>query len=541
MKKLHTILLLLFIILLAGVVRLYQLGNVPPSLYWDEVAIGIDAYAIAKSGLDIHGHSWLQPIFPSYGDFKAPVYIWLTTIAVKLFGLNNFSVRLAGAFFGTLLIPAIYFLVKELSAYCKGKLSCNLPMTVALIVAFSPWAIHFSRIGFESFLSLFWLVLSLLFFLKGLRSSGFYFLLASLMFSLSIYSYFAARIIVPLIFLALLMIFYKKIWRKKLWLVFSAMILIVSLLPLLRSPYYSASQNYRLSTKSILNDDALINESSYYLARHDSSLLAKLSYHRYWFMGREFFDHYSSHFSPSFLFFWGEANLRHNSGFSGQFLTVLLPLLLIGFYALAGAISSKSSLVAAAFLLIAPIASSIPYEVPSASRSIYLFLPLVMIIGLGVNKVFDSCPISKKNLSLGLACLVFINFGLYFHDYLVHYPGRSSQAWIYANRQVAEYVKQNREHQEVEKITERYWMPQLYLIFAMPEIIEKLSQEKDENTGLADLSQQRIVKEIEKSVVTEEEKVNIEILAPEEASNQYVLKHFYFLDGQESLQVVEKI
>lgn len=48
-------LLLIFIIVLSGVLRLYKLSDIPVGLYADEASIGYNAYSILKTGRDEHG------------------------------------------------------------------------------------------------------------------------------------------------------------------------------------------------------------------------------------------------------------------------------------------------------------------------------------------------------------------------------------------------------------------------------------------------------------------------------------------------------
>jgi len=57
----------------------------PPAREWAEVAIGVEAYSISQTGKEVLGKSWLQAIYPSYGDYKAPVPIRLVSIFTKLF------------------------------------------------------------------------------------------------------------------------------------------------------------------------------------------------------------------------------------------------------------------------------------------------------------------------------------------------------------------------------------------------------------------------------------------------------------------------
>jgi 4-amino-4-deoxy-L-arabinose transferase-like glycosyltransferase len=78
----------LIVFVLTVLLRFYQLGQNPVSLYWDEAAIAVDAYSISQTGRDMNNHHWLQPVLGSYGDFKAPVLIWLTSISVKFFGME---------------------------------------------------------------------------------------------------------------------------------------------------------------------------------------------------------------------------------------------------------------------------------------------------------------------------------------------------------------------------------------------------------------------------------------------------------------------
>ena len=47
---------LLAIIILAFILRFYKLGQIPPSLDWDETAHGYNAYSILKTARDEYGY-----------------------------------------------------------------------------------------------------------------------------------------------------------------------------------------------------------------------------------------------------------------------------------------------------------------------------------------------------------------------------------------------------------------------------------------------------------------------------------------------------
>src|SRR3989344_72155 len=105
--------ILIGIILLSAILRLWQLGNVPPSPDWDEVALGYDAYSIIHTGKDEFG-KFLPVVLRSFDDYKPALYSYLAIPPILLFGLNVFAVRLPSAIFGIIAVVSVYFLVKEL-------------------------------------------------------------------------------------------------------------------------------------------------------------------------------------------------------------------------------------------------------------------------------------------------------------------------------------------------------------------------------------------------------------------------------------------
>src|SRR3989344_8228068 len=105
---------LIAIILVASVLRLYKLGSIPPSLYWDEASLGYNAYSILISARDEHGKFLPLINFAAFGDYKPPGYIYATVPVVAIFGLSDFAIRFPSAFFGILTVLLTYFLTKKL-------------------------------------------------------------------------------------------------------------------------------------------------------------------------------------------------------------------------------------------------------------------------------------------------------------------------------------------------------------------------------------------------------------------------------------------
>src|SRR5665648_328959 len=94
---------LILIIILGACLRLYNLSVNPPSLDWDEAATGWNAKTIWQTRRDEYGQ--LLPLsFKSFGDFKAPVYIYLTAPIVGILGINPISVRFISVLAGIISI-----------------------------------------------------------------------------------------------------------------------------------------------------------------------------------------------------------------------------------------------------------------------------------------------------------------------------------------------------------------------------------------------------------------------------------------------------
>jgi 4-amino-4-deoxy-L-arabinose transferase-like glycosyltransferase len=90
--------ILFCIVLIAAFFRFFQLGINPPSLTWDEVALGYNAYSLGLDGKDEFGQFLPTAFIESFGDYKPPMYAYLDIIPIKIFGLTDFAVRFPSAF-----------------------------------------------------------------------------------------------------------------------------------------------------------------------------------------------------------------------------------------------------------------------------------------------------------------------------------------------------------------------------------------------------------------------------------------------------------
>jgi 4-amino-4-deoxy-L-arabinose transferase-like glycosyltransferase len=194
--------LLLLAILVAGGLRFWQLGQLPPGLYRDEAINGLDALDVINGQRD--GKS---PFYFEANNGREPAYIYLTALSIYFFGRTALSVRLAAAVIGTLTTWFTYKLAKTWFGQGIGLLS-------AWIWAITIWPIHLSRIGLRPILLP--LLLALAYWLGTLayrrsrdgQPAHWMWLFSGVAFGISFYSYLAARfsviaIVLLLIYLAL--------------------------------------------------------------------------------------------------------------------------------------------------------------------------------------------------------------------------------------------------------------------------------------------------------------------------------------------------
>ncbi len=467
------------LILVGTLIRFYKLGEVPVSLYWDEIAMLVDAKSIAETGKDMHGDPGIQPMFFSYGDFKLPTYIVFSTISVWLFGTSEWSLRLPSAVFGTAQILLLFFLAQELWWWSTRKraslfLQKLWMVSSALIVTISPWSVMFSRNGFEGHLGQFFVSLSVLFLLKAQRSMWLY-PFSALLGAISVYSYYSVRFVWPVIFVAIVVLSYlpdgikvlSPFWTQKNWsdflrqiirksmikkllvIVFSLVLWGVLLTPLYTSVHYQPSQAMRLSAKSILNVFDLPMQSNMYREWAGNGPLSRVFYHRHFLLLRELLGNYAENVRFEFLFMTGDQNLRHGTGQHGLFVFSLLPVLIFGLLTLARS-HWRVLAVLTLWWIIALLPASVPEEVPHALRSLNALTPLVLMIGFGLavmlHKLFIQKNAMYQKIFIGMILFtVGLQTGLFLHDYFGHYPQRSAQYWQSGYSELARFIHEEKD------------------------------------------------------------------------------------------------
>ncbi len=486
-----SLIILGIIVLIAAVLRLWNIGSVPISPDWDEAALGYNAYSILHTARDEYG-KFLPIVLRSFDDYKPALYSYFTIPSIIIFGLNVFSVRLPSAIFGILTVVGVFFLARELFKSEKLTLLC------AFLLAISPWHIQFSRIAFESNVGLAFNIFSALFFLRGLKKPWFLLLSASLM-ALNLYIYQSEKVFTPLLLLVLVLIYRKELFsRPKKYLIISVLALVLIAVPMISYTFTNANALERAKGVSVFSQSSqLLEENSKKLLedKKNHDYLGLVLDNRRIVFAKTVIQGYLSHYDLNWLFVKGDI-ARHHAPSMGLLYLFELPFLFIGIYTLFfGKYDKKIKLFIFSWFLIAPIPASITSGVPHAVRTLN-FLPTFQIftaIGVifalqkisNITRSTSSGQISKihiKYLIFSLCILFFIfNFLYYIDQYFVQQNYFNATEWQYG------YAKAIPQIQKIEKnynkivVSNRPPMDQSYMFFLFylkypPDLYQKEAQ-----------------------------------------------------------------
>ncbi|RJR28779.1 phospholipid carrier-dependent glycosyltransferase [Candidatus Microgenomates bacterium] len=454
---------LLIVVILAFLVRVISINDAPPSLNWDEVSHAYNAYSIVTTGADEWGVPY-PTIFRAYGDYKLPVYIYVTAISVKLFGLNDISVRLPSIFSGVALVYSSYLLALYL--FKKKKIA----YFTAVLVAVSPWSLFVSRAAFEANMAISLTVAGVCLAFRGLERKKGSFALAALLFGLSVWTYNSARIFSPVILLSFVVMYFGQIKilysknRKEIWI--SAGVLILFFLPMFAQLLGSSGQA-RYQKLAIINEGSV---SEVVAKRQESELhpvASRLMYNKYTFFVQNFLANYISYFDPEFLFLNGGDHYQFSVPGAGLLFFVYTPFFYYGlFYVFRRARKDKHMLFVGMWTLVYPVAGSIVTGAPHVLRGL-TFLPIPMImISVGIAGALRI--ITNKHRKYAEA-LVYVSIALcaigYLNTYFTSYAKEYSWAWQYGYSEALSFVKDNYDNYDKIIITKKYGEPHEFLLY----------------------------------------------------------------------------
>ncbi|MBI3385656.1 glycosyltransferase family 39 protein, partial [Candidatus Gottesmanbacteria bacterium] len=434
-------LILALIVIVAAFLRFYKLGQVPFGFYQDESAIGYNAYSILSTGKDEYGLRY--PLyFKSFGDYKLPMYIYLTALSERFFGIHEWAVRLPSALFGTLTVFVLYLFVLELT----GKRT--LSFVASAVLTFNPWHIHYSRATFEVTVVLFFFVLgAYLLSLSFVRKKTGAFFIGTLAFIVAAYSYNLTRLLAPLLYAFILWNYFPRIRvirRGELWTtLFVSLLLLVPFLWTLKSSGGALSARGTFILTSAAVQAPLVEFRSYLISL--PPILTKLLFNQFVLTFWQYMQNILSYFSVEFYFLTGSPHGNHGIGNVGEFYVFDLPFMVIGLYTFW---KEKSRLlkIMVWWVVLTIAVAALTREAPHATRSFSLIVPGVLLSAEGIlTSVSWLKGLRNKtvqNISLILAvCFIAFNLVYYFTSYYMRFPILYAPAWRSSDKDLSLYLE----------------------------------------------------------------------------------------------------
>ena len=388
-------LIFILIIFLAVFLRFYKLGQVPAGFHQDEVSQAYNSYSLLKTGFDRYGQAF-PILFRSFGSYQPPIYTYLMTVAVEVFGNTTFSARFTSAFFGVLTVILTFFIAKMLSI---RKYRYQLSLFSGFVVAISPWAIHFSRRVVEANLGIFFFLLAFYLFLKSLKKISF-FPIAAIVLGISTHAYYSERVM-AILFLPLFVFFYRRYFLKyKKQLFWGILVFGLTLLPHIITVTSGAFAS-RFDQVSYFGNDLKFPI-------------------RYLFLGKEFVIHFVSYFSPNNLFSDIGSGLGRTSPGLGVFYDWFFVPFLFGFYFLSKIIGKKKLPALAIFGFVYLVPVSLTGDVFYPLRSLDFFWVLALVISVGMVGLFGYLKNKTLRTIIILILLVYSLLQFYISYFILY-------------------------------------------------------------------------------------------------------------------------
>jgi 4-amino-4-deoxy-L-arabinose transferase-like glycosyltransferase len=461
---------IIFLLLTTAFTRFRELGSVPTGITWDEAALGYVGAMVDQTGRDEYNRL-LPRVFESFGDYKAPLALYITGVSTSVFGMQPWAVRLPYALASFTLVFVIMriswlSLKKTWLAFASGWLALTLP-----------WLLHLGRIGFESGLCLLFLTISIWSWLEIRQRKNvsplWWFAFAGGIVA-SLYVYHSAKILAPglIVVIGLHEWFYNRQWLSKQR---KSILLTLGLITALLLPFIqtlvAGKGLERAAQTSLFNH----SEGSIVVAFARNILL---------------------HLDTRFLIGGETDSLRHGTGKFGVFLLSHFLLFCLGIALIIGRyveqfLSTKkhpswkkmmtwfatkftadhtheiSPLFWILLLILGIVPAAIGFEVPHANRALFAALPAIFIMTIGIAEIRKD--IAERVFAMIIGCLFLfqlLEFGSFYKYYFSEYPKTSSADWMERYSDAARLTWEAQGNGRTIKFTSQYGQPEIFFAFA---------------------------------------------------------------------------
>ncbi len=392
-----------------------RLDQSPPGLNQDEACNGYDAYSILETGRDQHGN-FMPLVMQGFNDYRMPLFDYSLVPFVAAFGLKPAGVRLCAAMWGAVDMFVIALLAGLLLGWPGAAIA-------ALLIAFSPWHLPFSRFAIEGTAASAIVDLAMAsFFLWVVRRRDRWLLLSGLFFGVSLYAYSITKLLVPLMIGWLALLYGRDLMRSARATAIAMSLVVLFALPqgvmLLR---HTAEMQARFANISVFNNDG--------------SMLYRFNL---------FGSNFASYFGPSYLFVDGDVNpMLHPPGF-GQLLPEQALLIVSGLIALLGVRRRKLALFLLGWIVLASLPAALLLTSPNSLHGILAFAPWILLSALGFVVLLEldlRYPVFKLAAAAVIVAAIIGHGSQFVRAYFRDYPAQARIDFRYGMDQVVREIE----------------------------------------------------------------------------------------------------
>lgn len=430
-KKITLIFILAAILLLGGVLRFYNLGEIPPGLTDDEVNMGYDAYSLFKTGKDQWGQHYPLFSFKGSGGYGSPIYIYLLLPLLHIFDMNAFWLKFPAALLGVCTVFLVYLISRKIGF--SKEASC----IAALLLAINPWHVGMSRVAMVVIPGVFFLCMGLVLAFYAKKRTIFV-IFSFIFFALTIYAYPSYLVVTPLCLMLVSYIQYQKFQMTLKQIMLGLCIFLIIAIPYLLSSH-SNSVGVRIGQVNIFKDTGtidLLNEKLGACQKIYPTLICKVTFNKYVTFGSKLAVNYVRHFSPEILYSQGTTTQFSILPPRGLLLSAEYFLFCIGIlYAI---LSFRNKYVL--FLLVLILAAPIPDSLTGDGHygRFFVILPFIQFIaayGFGeVLKYFG------RFIYVPIVGLLLIETFLFEIEYISYYPNYFSRYSHYGYEELSTHL-----------------------------------------------------------------------------------------------------
>lgn len=439
------------IVVVLIVIRLWGISYNPPSLNWDEASHGINAKSVLTTGKDEWGVSF-PSIFRAFGDYKLPLYIYLTVPIVGIMGLSEFSVRFVSIMSGLVTVWFLYLIAKK-------EYKDNISYVVLLTALSLPWHVFLSRIALEANLSLALITSALygLFYTSRKR----YWNIAIALLGLSLHTYNSARVFTPLVFVFVLS---WLIYKNRVKAIAPGLIVFSLCFVLMLQQIMTGVGLSRYEKLNILSENNVYAIGQMRLNSKLPAIISRLVYNRPTYLVTRVVFNYRSYLSVGFL----TQSDRPQAQFAipGQNLLLWTNtfLMLLGIAFLLR-YKTRKLMIMLFFALLAVLPAALTESPPQALRPLYLIPLTIILIGYGYKSLSQIGKGHWVTISVLVVAMMLLEFGAFEWKYWNVYQAKYSSAWQYGYKQMVQKAISRQNEYDRVIVTKYYGEPHAFFGF----------------------------------------------------------------------------